>query len=337
MSAGERYSVPACVEAAGHGVTATPTLHDQWMDKRYALATGIASTQFGAISIKQLAKLKIDAQVRYDWVQLGLIERSGPRSFFIVGSAESWERRVWGAAADVDGAGYVAGRSAARVQGLDGFDGDDGDEIEVLLQRKKRHRGAPHRVSSTGLYLGREHSIVVNGIRCLTAERLILDSPLFGFSRAETENAIDSAIRLRLVSEQRLRTRVVKRHRKSINGGRALLDALVDAGGESRLERWFLGIVRRAGLPHPELQKVWRDSSRTIARVDAFFPDFLIVELAGHATHSSRAARQADEQRRTELTLQGKRVITFTHEDVRDRPTWVADQLVIAVRGRRAA
>lgn len=156
---------------------------------------------------------------------------------------------------------------------------------------------------------------------------MILDAPLFGFIRDEVENAIDSAIRLRLAGEQRLRSRVISRHRQSINNGRALLDALVDTGGESRLERWFLALVRRADLPRPQLQKVWRAESRTVARVDAFFDCGLVVELAGHGTHSSRQQRQRDEQRRTELTLRGLRVITFTYGDVRDRPDWVIARL----------
>ena len=171
----------------------------------------------------------------------------------------------------------------------------------------------------------------LDGIRCLKAERLILDSPLFNFDQEETENAIDSAIRLRLVSEQRLRTKVIDRHREGINGGRILLDALVDTGGQSRLERWFLKLVRTAGLPRPELQLSWRDGSRIIARVDAFFPGGLIVEVAGHGTHSSRRAIQADEQRRTELTLRGFRVITFTYNDIRDRPDWVIAKLLQAI------
>ena len=35
----------------------------------------------------------------------------------------------------------------------------------------------------------------------------------------------------------------------------------------------------------------------------------------------------ADAQRRTELTLRGLRVITFTHDDLRDRPDWVVARL----------
>ena len=312
------------------------------MDERYAQATGLASTQFGAISCNDLERLKVDAKVRSRWIAMGLLERIGPRSFAIPGSPATWQRQAWAAAADADGFGYVAGRTAARMNGLDGFEpevptdeseesDDNPNQAEVLVTREHRNVQWPHRVASTSLDLPLEDTITIDGIRCLKAERLILDSPLFDFSRTEIENAIDSAIRLRLVSEQRLRAKVLKRHRRGINGGRALLDALVDTGGESRLERWFLRIVRRAGLPRPTLQKVWRADSRTVARVDAAFGDVLVVELAGHATHSSRADRQRDEQRRTELTLRGVRVITFTHEDVRDRPDWVTTKLLEAV------
>ncbi|HEX2785772.1 MAG TPA: hypothetical protein VHN36_19515 [Ilumatobacteraceae bacterium] len=168
-------------------------------------------------------------------------------------------------------------------------------------------------------------------MRVVRAERLILDSPLFGFSREETENAIDSAIRKRLIAEERLRSRALERHRQAINGGRILLDALVDSGGESRLERWLLRVVREAGIARPILQKTFRSDNRTVARVDAFFPGGLVVEVAGHGTHSSRLQRQRDAQRHTELTLRGLRVLTFTYEDVRDRPMWVIAQLRTAL------
>ena len=167
----------------------------------------------------------------------------------------------------------------------------------------------------------------VRGFRCVTAERLILEAPLFGFSCAETENAIDSAIRLRLVAEQRLRTRVIRDHCRGVNGSRFLLDALVDSGGESRLERWFLRIVREAQIARPILQKTYRDGTRTVARIDAYFPSGIVVEVSGHGTHATRRQRQIDAQRHTELTLRGLRVLTFTYEDIRSRPSWVIARL----------
>ncbi|MCU1394397.1 MAG: hypothetical protein JWM34_2825 [Ilumatobacteraceae bacterium] len=298
------------------------------MDAKYALATAIAAEQFGAISTAQLRELGVDGATRSRWAQRGLIESIGTRSYAIVGSPATWHRSTWGAMTDVAGAGFVAGRTGCRLLGLDGF---TGDAVEVLVSRAKRNTATPHRVASTKYPLRIADTVTVDGIRCLNAQRLILEAPKFGFSSIEIENAIDSAIRLKLLSEQRLRAAVLKRHCRALNHGRALLDALVDTGGESRLERWFLGVVRRAGLPRPTMQKVWRAESRTIARVDAFFEGGLIVELAGHGTHSSRRAIQRDEQRRTELTLFGNTVIGFTHDDVRDRPTWVTDKLFEAV------
>ncbi|MDP9464942.1 MAG: endonuclease domain-containing protein, partial [Actinomycetota bacterium] len=217
---------------------------------------------------------------------------------------------------DLGGRGFVAGRSGARLHGLDGFTSDD---VELVVPRRHRGLRCPGTLRSTARAIGNEDVQTIDGMRVLRAERLILDSPLFEFTREETENAIDSAIRKRLVAEQRLRTRVIERHSAAINGGRILLDALVDSGGESRLERWFLRIVRDAGVARPILQKTFRSDGRTVARVDAFFPGGLVVELAGHGTHSSRLQRQHDAQRHTELTIRGMRVLTFTYEDVRDR------------------
>ncbi|HEY4333406.1 MAG TPA: hypothetical protein VGM78_12575 [Ilumatobacteraceae bacterium] len=299
------------------------------MSARYNSLTQLASGQFGAVSLNQLDRLGIDRRLRSEWSERGLISRAGARSYVLAGSAPSWHRSVWCAATDVLGAGYVAGRTAARLHGLDGFVRDD---VELLVSRGRRSIASRHDVRSTSMPLDQRHTVVITGIRCLTAERLILNSPLFRFDQHETENAIDSAIRLKLVSEQRLRLLVAERHRPGVNGGRVLLDAMPDTGGESQLERRFLALVRRAGLPRPTLQRVFRDGVRTLARVDALFGADLVVELAGHATHSSRADRQRDEQRRTELVLRGVRVITFTFEDVRDRPHWVLSQLRAALR-----
>lgn len=240
------------------------------------------------------------------------------------GGAPSFARSLAAGLADLGDFGIVAGRAGARLHRLDGF---ARGTPECLLERSRRNHSTEGLVCSTSRPLTKADIISVAGFRCLSAERLILESPLFGFTRAETENAIDSAIRLRLVSEQRLRTRVIGERRGGVNGSRVLVDALVDTGGESRLERWLLRLVRESGISRPMLQKTYRDGSRVIARVDAFFPGGLIVEVAGHGTHATRRQLQIDAQRHTELTLRGLRVLTFTYDDVRDRPAWVMGRL----------
>jgi hypothetical protein len=298
------------------------------MDERFRHIAALAATQHSVISTAQLLGAGVTTSNRSKWERSGLISRLGPRSFIVAGSVPTFERGIAGGLADLQGHGVAAGRAGARLYGLDNF---DGASAEFLVQRAHRGYTTNGLVCSTSRSLTKRDIVTVQGFRCLTAERLILESPLFGFTKAETENAIDSAIRLRLVSEQRLRTRVIREHSAALNGSRLLLDALVDTGGESRLERWFLQIVRQAGISRPILQKTYRDGTRTIARVDAFFPGGLVVEVSGHGTHASRRQLQVDAQRRTELTLRGLRVVTFTYSDVRDRPEWVISQLRIGL------
>ena len=292
------------------------------MDDRFRHIAALAATQHGVVSTAQLLELGVDSSPRCKWEHRGLICRVGPRSFAIVGSLPTFHRAVASGLADLAGFGVADGRAAGRLQGLDSF---SDAPAEFLVPREHRRYSTSGLVCSTGRPLTRANIVTVQGLRCLTAERLILESPLFNFSQAETENAIDSAIRLRLVAEQRLRTRVMREYCSGINGSRQLLDALVDTGGESRLERWFLQLVRQAGMSRPVLRKSFHDGTRTVARVDAF--PGLVVELAGHGTYASRRQRQTDAQRHTELTLRGLRVLTFTYEDIRDRPSWVIARL----------
>jgi len=289
------------------------------MDDRFRLIAAVAASQYGAVSTAQISAHDVSTSLRSKWERTGLIERLGPRSFAVVGSTPTFERALTSGRFDLEPHGAVAGRAGARLYGLDGFAVSD---AEFLVPRAERHRTTAGLVCASGRPLGSD-TITVEGFRCLTVERLILESPLFGFSRAETENAIDSAIRRRLTTEQRLRDRVARDHRAGVNGSRVLLDALVDAGGESSLERSFLRLIRQAGIARPVLQKTFRADGRTVARVDAFFRGDLVVEVSGHGTHATRRQRQVDAQRHTELTLRGFRVITFTYEDVRDRPEWV--------------
>lgn len=294
------------------------------MNDRFRQIAATAANQHSVVSAAQLRDRDIDPSMRSKWEQRGLISRLGPRSFAIGGSQPTFERALTAGLVDLAGFGVVAGRAAAQLYGLDSF---LSCSPEFLVPRAHRRHSTDGLVCSTRRPLSNADIVTVRGFRCLTAERLILESPQFGFSRAETENAIDSAIRLRFVAEQRLRTRALRDHRGAVNGSRLLLDALVDAGGESRLERWFLRLVREAGIARPILQKTFRDGTRTIARVDAYFPGGLVVEVSGHGTHASRRQRQTDAQRRTELTLRGLHVVTFTYEDVRDRPAWVISRL----------
>lgn len=307
----------------------TPLDEDDPMFALFTAVSGLASQQHGAVASSQLDRLGVGKSLRYRWVRAGLLQPAGPRSYFVAGSVDSWRRQAWAAAADVAGRGYVAGRTAAHLHRLDGF-ASASTVPEVLVRREHRSCHLPWVVHTTGRPLGASDTVVIDGIRCLSAERLIVESPLFGFTVAETENAIDSAVRGKRVHEQRLRKAVLESLRPGV-AGEQLREALIDTGGESRLERWFLAIVRRGGLARPTMRVAVRSQGGWAARLDALFPGRLVIELEGHATHSLRRQRQHDEERRTKLILKGYRVITFTYNDVRDRPDWVLARLREAI------
>lgn len=106
----------------------------------------------------------------------------------------------------------------------------------------------------------------------------------------------------------------------------------------SWLERRALGVIAGAGLPPPRVQVHFRSDGR-LARVDLYYDEQrLVVEVAGHRTHSSRRHRQHDAERANRLRLAGLAVLEFTYEDVVDRPEYVSATIAAALGlGVRAA
>ena len=288
------------------------------------VASSKAAEQHGAISRGQLTKLGIDASRRQRWIVSGFLTAAGPRSYVLSGTPESWMRSVWCTHLDVEKRGFIAGRTAARLHGLDGF---TSDVIEIIVPRRHRNLVGPWTLRSTGAALDKGATQFVERVRCLTMHRLILESGLFRFSRDEVESSIDSALRKQGISEQKLRTDVVKFHRSSVNGSRVLLDAMVDSGGQSRLERRLLKLVREAGLPRPEPQRIYRDDSRFVARVDFVFAGGHVVEVEGHGFHSTPAQRDADERRRNALRRLVPSLTVFTYRQVTYDPEYVLGEL----------
>lgn len=97
----------------------------------------------------------------------------------------------------------------------------------------------------------------------------------------------------------------------------------VDEVTRSRLERRFLALCRRHGLPGPLVNtKVGR------YEVDFLWIDHsLIAETDGWGSHGSRAAFEADRARDADLQAQGYRVVRFTWRQVLERPKEVVGAL----------
>jgi very-short-patch-repair endonuclease len=67
-----------------------------------------------------------------------------------------------------------------------------------------------------------------------------------------------------------------------------------------------------------------RKAGGGIARVDLLWAEArLVVELDGHGSHATRRRRQSDAERAARLGLAGWHVLSFTYEDVTERPNYV--------------
>jgi hypothetical protein len=218
----------------------------------------------------------------------------------------------------------VSHRASAALWGCDGI---RPGSVEFLVERGHRNRLAVGRVHST-LYLPDEDRAERRGFRVTSATRTIVDmAPML--KRRALEGVVDGACRDRLTTEAAL----MDCHLRLRRPGRSLLPWVLGVeAGRARphtwLEREFMGILRAAGAPLPEMQTVLSPEGRVV-RVDALFrPRRLIVEVAGHRTHSTRRDRQDDAERKLALELDGYDVAEFTYEDVTERPEYVVRRVL---------
>jgi very-short-patch-repair endonuclease len=131
-----------------------------------------------------------------------------------------------------------------------------------------------------------------------------------GIPVRELEGAVAEAMAKRLVTTAELEACLDRNHaRRGASRLRALLeDDIGPALTRSEAERRMLDLIRRAGLPAPNVN----------ARVGGFEIDFLwraqrlIVEVDGFQFHSSRLAFERDRFRDGELGSRGFRVIRVT-------------------------
>jgi hypothetical protein len=279
----------------------------------------LAATQHGVVSIVQARKLGFTVDAIRHRCDVGIVERAGTHVVRFPGVPRTWRQALTIGLLDLGGSAIVGGRSAAVLLGLDGF--QEGP-VELVVPRSARRRSTTATVTSSSRLCAIDR-IEIEGFPCASAPLAIVQ--LAGtVSERQLESAVDSALRLGWTSETFLRTRLAAlrhRGRKGVVALDRVLDGRWPLSARADLPRDDLA----AGLPRPACQRIHREGSRFVARTDFSFEPAarLIVEVAGHATHATRRQRQRDAQRHSELQLLGFVVLTFTWEDVTERPSWV--------------
>ena len=184
----------------------------------------------------------------------------------------------------------------------------------------------------------------VGPIPTTTSTRTLLDVGSV-ISQKALEEALDSALRQRRTSLDRLRDGVERVGGRGSRGP-AALNTLLEARGDvvptdSALETRLSRLLRRYHLPQPQRQVKVRDGQRFVGRVDFAYPELKIaIEVQSHRWHSSWGARCSDMDRLNRLQTLGWIIIQVTYEDLERRPDEVARRIRAAIvlrQGRRAS
>lgn len=145
----------------------------------------------------------------------------------------------------------------------------------------------------------------------------------------QLEAAVNEADKLDLADPEGLRMALDEMKGPGVAVLRKMLDRLTFVLTDSELERRFVPIARRAGLPLPETGR-WLNGFE----VDFFWPGLgLVVETDGLRYHRTPAEQARDRLRDQVHTAAGLTPLRFTHAQIRFESDHVS-RTVARVAGR---
>jgi very-short-patch-repair endonuclease len=254
---------------------------------------------------------------------------------YAVGHTNISREGHWMAATLACGPGAVLShRSAAALLGIRGT---SAGRVEVSSPGRAGHSRRGIQVHS-GDTLETRDVCVVDAIPCTTVSRTIFD-----LSAVLNREALEYALHRAQVEPSRLDFGELSAllRRLAARPGTAQLRSLLgrppelsDAEAKSRVERAFLALCRKAGLPRPRVN-AWIPLPIPAGglEVDFTWPDHMLaVETDTSTFHDTSRARRNDPARDRALTLAGWRVVRFTWWDVMAEPGRAASEMAALLR-----
>ena len=218
-------------------------------------------------------------------------------------------------------------RSAAAHWGIR----PDNPSIQVTSARRRRSRRG---LSFYRSYLPHDEVTTHAGIPVTTVPRTLFDLAAV-VSKGQLNRAVSEAEIRRLWDPLSLNDLLTRHPRRP--GAAALRAVLATPGANitrSDLEDLFLRLLEAARLPRPEAN-VLIEVNGVWIEVDCIWREQrLIVELDGHATHSTRSAFESDRARDRALIAAGWRVMRITWRQLCNEPGALADDLRAALAHR---
>jgi very-short-patch-repair endonuclease len=247
------------------------------------------------------------------------------RGVYAVGRPELTPRGRWMAAVLACGPGAALSHESAAE--LWGIRPGHSSPIEVSVPVVSEHRCPGVRTHRrTGL--GSVDVTLHRGIPVTSVVLTLIDLAR-GLDPAQLERAVNEADRLDLIDPSALRAALdAYAGRPGVARLRELLDRRTFRLTDSGLERIFLPLVGRAGLPLPLTRQRLNGF-----RVDFFWPDLrLVVETDGLRYHRTPAQQARDHVRDQAHLAAGFTPLRFTHAQVRYEAGYVRSTLQAVAR-----
>jgi very-short-patch-repair endonuclease len=276
----------------------------------------IATRQHGVATREQLLAAGVSASAIARRVRRGSLLAEFRGVYRVGHRAPSAHARYTAAVLACGPGALLSGRAAAHLLGLVKA-APRWPEVTASTERRvagvRTHRC---RVPSTG------DAASHDGIPVTSAARTLVDLAATLSAESLARACHEAGVRYRTTPGQ---VEAVLARRPNSRGARKLRRIL---HGDVRvtlstLERSFIALLSREGLPLPE-------TNRAVGgrRVDCHWPNrSLTVELDGYRYHRSRHAWEQDRRREREARARGDEFRRYTYGDVIDDPTYLVAEL----------
>lgn len=289
---------------------------------RERAVAAIAARQHGVITRQQLIRCGISGDTIDRWLRRGRLHRLH-RGVYLLGPRilREWTREM-AAVLACRAAALLSHRSAAQLWHLLPHAASPAIAVTIAGRDPGRKPGITvHRVAG----IERWESRLRVGIPVTSPARTLLD--LAAAAPDLAEQATAEAFAKGLVRNRDLLS-VLERHPRRPGAKRLrVLTAGTPSLTRSEAERHFLALVRKSGLPAPEVNaKLWAYEVDFLWRRER-----LVVEVDGFAFHSSRPAFERDRRRDADLVARGFRVLRITWRQIVEGPEALVARLAQAL------
>jgi very-short-patch-repair endonuclease/predicted transcriptional regulator of viral defense system len=295
------------------------------MDPRDELIETIAARQRSLFTRRQVDEVGFRQEHVLHRLRTGRWSERRHLVYALLGAAEDDRTDLLADVLAAQPRAVASHRSAAAVYGLPGFRPRPAHVTVADHWERDRTSAVVHRT----LFLPEHHLRILDAIPCTSLARTLFD--LCGTERlGRSARAVDNALARKLVTIPALWSVLLETKARG-RAGSTVLRALLRERGPSyvapatELERRFVELTHRHGLPDPRRQVDVGDSDRWIGRVDFLYGTDLVIEVDSAEHHTSLLDRAADAARDDALDESGRRVLRFTWDDVVRRPRRVAD------------